>query len=329
MRLLHLSDTHLGQHLPAWGATPGWHRSRDMDLAFRAALEPALRGEVDLVVHAGDLFDSRSPPPAVVDAALAILEEVAARVPVLLIPGNHDPPQLARCLGRTVAGLVVADEPQRLRLGDLTVAAVPFVRRPWLWRPLAEHAVAQGVDLLVAHQSVHGAAVPGFVFREGYPPETLGAGDLPEGVPLVLAGHLHPRQHLKLGHSRVVYPGSSERTSFAEARETKGYVLWDLGSVPTFTFVDLPGARPMIWIRDGNADHASLLGTAPGTLVRIAEGPTYEALFHEALSLGGWVVGRHPDQLSHGRQWRRNQLGLFRHSDGHGNGSPAGGGEAA
>lgn len=98
MRILHLGDTHLGAHFVAWGAPAGWHRSQDHLEAFRAALRPATEGRVDLVVHAGDLFDKRVPSPQGVQDAWDLLSSLARHTPVVVMPGNHDPGSLRRLL---------------------------------------------------------------------------------------------------------------------------------------------------------------------------------------------------------------------------------------
>jgi DNA repair exonuclease SbcCD nuclease subunit len=72
----------------------------------------------------------------------------------------------------------------------------------------------------------------------------------------VLSGHIHRRQVLTqdLGGRRiaapVIYPGSVERTSFAERTEEKGYAVVTVGLEPgparvRVSFEPLP-ARPMI-----------------------------------------------------------------------------------
>ena len=57
MLSLHVTDTRRGAKLFVRGAPPGWTRSDDHHTALRTALGPAVRDEVDRVVHAGDLFD--------------------------------------------------------------------------------------------------------------------------------------------------------------------------------------------------------------------------------------------------------------------------------
>ena len=89
------------------GGPPGWSRSHDFAAAFEAALAPAMRQEVDLVVHSGDLFDRSKPPRAAVLHAARVLTEVARRVPVVVVHGNHDWRGLRRYLPHVSAAFTV------------------------------------------------------------------------------------------------------------------------------------------------------------------------------------------------------------------------------
>ncbi|HNC73836.1 MAG TPA: hypothetical protein PK362_02975, partial [Elusimicrobiota bacterium] len=66
-------------------------------------------------------------------------------------------------------------------------------------------------------------------------------------TPLIASGHIHTRQAFQLDHATIVHCGSTERTSYNERDETKGYVLWELERSARWRHVDLP-ARPMAWI---------------------------------------------------------------------------------
>jgi len=283
MELLHLTDTHLG--LDRWfvGAAPGWRRADDHLLAMRLALAPALRGEVDLVVHSGDLFDRSRPPPRAVAEARALLAEVGARVPVLLFPGNHDRHGVARHFPEPIPGVRVVDTPTRLGVGGVELGLVPHFREARDWARAA--AAMDGVDLLVCHQSFHGARVPGHVFRQGGHAETVGAHQLPR-VGAILCGHLHPRQAIRLGEVEVVMPGSTERTSFSERDETKGYARWTLGDRPRWRFVDLPSRAMRVVAGPGDLDDL-----APGTLVHVT-GEDPEELHAQAARRGAWLTPR-------------------------------------
>lgn len=282
MRFLHLTDTHLGIDRFYRGADPGWKRAHDHHDALAAALAPALRGEVDAVVHTGDLFDRSRPHPEAVASARSLLGEAGRHVPVVVTHGNHDWRGLGPLLGE-LPGVVVVDAPRTVDVKGVRLAVVPYIREAAAWA-----AAARGLgvaDLWAAHQAFHGSRVPGFTFRVGRPEETLGPEHLPPGARWILAGHVHPRQHVRVGAATVVHAGSTERTAFSERGEAKGYVVWELGAAVRFRLVDLP-TRPM---REVRAEHeADAVG--PGELVRLdgpARTPEVEA---RVRARGGWVA---------------------------------------
>src|SRR5262245_55954218 len=65
VRILLLADTHLGFDLPSSPRVGRRRRGHDFLANYALALEPALSGEVDLVVHGGDVFDRSSVPSSV------------------------------------------------------------------------------------------------------------------------------------------------------------------------------------------------------------------------------------------------------------------------
>src|SRR6266536_5424819 len=97
MRLLHVSDWHLGR---TNGHTP---RRGDLADVLEQTVEFAREFEPDLVVHAGDLFDG--PRPAVDDLQLACdaLRQLGELSPVVVLAGNHDSPQLLKFLDGILA----------------------------------------------------------------------------------------------------------------------------------------------------------------------------------------------------------------------------------
>ena len=278
MRILHLTDTHLGNHLRVRGAPEGWTRGLDHEAALARALEPAMRQQVDLVVHSGDVFNRSRPDPAAMRGAARLFTRAARRVPVVLVPGNHDRHGLSRSLPFRVPDLHVCDRPQRLEIAGVALALVPYQRRAEHWKQAARIACGKGVDLLVAHQAFEGAVVPGLVFRDE--PDTIRERHLPGGVKHILCGHIHPRQVTPVGQALVVQPGSTERTLFSEAEEPKGTAHWHLGRNVTFAFVDHP-TRPMKVVTHRH----QLRELEPGTLVRLRGGPDPD----EVLETGAWV----------------------------------------
>lgn len=258
MRVLFVSDTHLGIDMPARPRVVRRRRGGDFFQNFERALEPALNGEVDVVVHGGDLLYRSRVPLWLADAALAPLKRVAASgLPVLLVPGNHERARLPYPLLALEERLHVFDRPRTVTLEARGVRAA-FIGFPYTYdvrsrfRQQFESAVNGGADadvrVLCMHQCVENATCgPGnFVFRFG--PEVIRTVDLPRDVSVTLSGHIHRHQVVRpAGRAPVIYAGSVERTSFAEAPETKGYVVLELtrSGLGAFEFRPLP-ARPMV-----------------------------------------------------------------------------------
>jgi DNA repair exonuclease SbcCD nuclease subunit len=76
LRFLHASDVHVDDR-------PGGERG------LVQLVDAALATEVDLVVLVGDTFDNNRVAPATVSLAVDALARLA--VPVVVLPGNHDP----------------------------------------------------------------------------------------------------------------------------------------------------------------------------------------------------------------------------------------------
>jgi DNA repair exonuclease SbcCD nuclease subunit len=91
VRVLFVSDTHIGFDWPARPRVVRRRRGDDFFQNLDRALEPAPIGEVDVVVHGGDLLHRSRVPAWLAETALAPLKHIASSgVPILLVPGNHE-----------------------------------------------------------------------------------------------------------------------------------------------------------------------------------------------------------------------------------------------
>jgi DNA repair exonuclease SbcCD nuclease subunit len=292
IRVLLVADTHLGFDHPLRPRVERRRRGPDFFANTRRALAPARAGEVDLVVHGGDLLYRSKVPAELVRLALEPLLEVAdAGVPVVLVPGNHERSALPYPMLAAHRHLHVFDRPRsiELRIAGMDIALVGFPcerkeirdRFPELvaatgWRPCA-----LDLSLLCLHQTVEGATVGpvDYVFRSGA--DIIRGRDLPTGFSAVLAGHIHRHQVLTrdLGGRKlaapVFYPGSVERTSTAERDEPKGYLVLEItgdratgGRLIDWSFHELP-ARPMIDLEIRAGRTADLAGWLRSRFVAI------------------------------------------------------------
>jgi exonuclease SbcD len=267
LKILLLADTHLGFDLPVRPRVDRRRRGPDFFANTRLALEPALRGEVDLVVHGGDLLFRSKVPAGLVAAALEPLLEVADRgVPVFLVPGNHERSALPYPMLASHADLHVFDRPRTIVVASNGVRAAVSgfpCERDGIRSRFAGLVDATGwrdhaadIRLLCVHQTVEGARVEGYTFRSG--DDVVRGRDLPGQFAAVLSGHIHRSQVLERDLSGralsapVFYPGSVERTSLAERHEAKGFFTLTAvpepdrgGRIVDRVFHGLP-ARPMV-----------------------------------------------------------------------------------
>ncbi|HEU5253779.1 MAG TPA: DNA repair exonuclease [Solirubrobacterales bacterium] len=238
MRIVHLSDTHLGlrelHHTDADGRNV---REQDVYRVFARAVDKALELEPAVVVHSGDLFHGYHPAAAALGVALDQIERLrAAGIELVVVAGNHETPR-----GRAIAHpfsllerfgvAAVHGEPRRLRFGELGVTAVPHSHdheEMAGWIGDAEPDPEARFNVLVAHVGLQGLSRVG----AGEP----GASELPgeilesaAGFDYIALGHLHQFDRPRVN---AVYAGSPERLSWADGATRKGLVAVDLSADP-------------------------------------------------------------------------------------------------
>jgi exonuclease SbcD len=254
MKLLHTSDWHVGKTLR--GADR--HEEHRQVLAEIASI--AEREEVDVVVVAGDLFDSAAPPPEAEQLVYeALLGLARAGAQVVVIAGNHDHPRRLRAVAPLLAlGHVhVVTEPTRpadggvleLRLADgaeLRLALLPFVSKRGIVRaealmeqPAFELAQAYSdrlrrliqamcagfrpdtINVLAAHAFVLGGQAGGGERAAHLVDEyAVPAAAFPATAGYVALGHLHRAQRVP-GGARLHYCGSPLQLDFGEREGAK------------------------------------------------------------------------------------------------------------
>src|SRR5215510_10430553 len=90
LRLLHTADVHLGARHADLGEAAVAQRERQF-AAFVRTIDLALAEGVDVVLIAGDLFDSNVQPRRSVERVAAELRRlVAGRIRTVMVPGTHD-----------------------------------------------------------------------------------------------------------------------------------------------------------------------------------------------------------------------------------------------
>ena len=194
-----------------------------------------------MVIHGGDLFFRTKVSARLVDlVADPLLRLAGSGMPVYIVPGNHERSRMPLQLWFAHKNIHIFEKPTTFvqQIGERTIALAGFPFTPKVrdkFTKLVQEtqfdAARADIHLLCIHQAIEGAQVgaANYTFRNG--PEVIRGTDIPGGFHAVLAGHIHRLQLLECDLNRqllktpVIYPGSIERTSFAERNEAKGYVI--------------------------------------------------------------------------------------------------------
>jgi DNA repair protein SbcD/Mre11 len=258
MRLLHVSDTHLGKQAYHKVNAQGLNQREDDALAaFTRVVDKALEIRPDVVLHSGDLFDTVRPSNRAVATALEqLLRLPRAGIPVVLIAGNHESPRL-RETGSVFRFLeffpglhpVYKGRPEVVRVGDLAITCVPQGASEAEVKAQLEQAQPTDAPLnvLTAHVAVSG--IKAFAMGE-FNEHVVPAGALSADFDYVALGHYH-------GCAQVApnawYAGSTERMSFNEVGQDKGFLLVDLAAPAKPEFHPIL-TRPMVDLAPLDAD---------------------------------------------------------------------------
>ena len=278
MKLLHLSDLHLGKRVNEFSMIEDQAFILDEIVAIADSEKP------DAVLIAGDVYDKSVPTGDAVQLFDDFLCRLAAlRLPVLVISGNHDSAERLAFASRLISASGIYLSP--IYNGTLTpvtlhdaYGAVDFYLLPYL-KPLhvrmafpdeevttyndAIRIALSHIELhpnhrhvLLAHQFVTGATAAGS--------EELSVGgldnvdaDLFSAFHYVALGHIHGAQ--RVGSDRVRYSGSPLKYSFAEASQHKSVTLVELDARGDITVNLLPlhPRRDMRELRGTFADIAA------------------------------------------------------------------------
>jgi len=261
MKIVHISDTHLGYSAYSKVDEESGLNQREMDFyqAFGRFVDKCLELRPDAVLHSGDLFDTVRPSNRAISFALEqFLRLNEARIPVVVIAGNHSTPRLRETgsVFKIFEHLefvhpVFREEYEKVELGDLIVHALPHCEGERLASEAGRMSAVKGKrNVAMMHVGISSLQV----FRMGeFNEQVLPASYLKPEFDYIALGHFH-------NHSEVTrnawYSGSSERLSFSEADEPKGLVEVDLDKNRK-RFIEMP-SRPMVDLGDVDARHMDL-----------------------------------------------------------------------
>ena len=247
MKLIHLSDLHLGKRLNEFSL------GEDQEYILNQILQIVEAEQPDAVVIAGDVYDKAIPSVEAVSLFDEFLVRLAAlHIHIFVISGNHDSPEriafgsrlleetgihLSPVYGGSVESVTLEDA-----FGPVDFYLLPFVKPIHVRRFFPEdptdtytQALSTAVghmnldehrrNVLVTHQFVTGAS------RSDSEEISVGGADnvdsaVFDAFDYVALGHIHSPQHC--GSEKIRYCGTPLKYSFSEAKDTKSVTVAEL-----------------------------------------------------------------------------------------------------
>ena len=248
MKLIHLSDLHLGKRVNEFPML------EDQQYILTEILQIIDREAPDAVLIAGDVYDKSVPSAEAVGLLDEFLVDLSRRkLQVFVISGNHDSPERMAFGGRLMerSGVHLAPvydgkvRPFALsdEYGLVKVYLLPFVKPSHVRRCFPDREIASYTDalsvaigamevdeaernVLVTHQFVTGAA------RCDSEEISVGGTDNVDAAVFapfdyVALGHIHGPQ--QVGRETVRYCGTPLKYSFSESGQQKSITVVELG----------------------------------------------------------------------------------------------------
>jgi exonuclease SbcD len=224
-KILHTADVHLD--LDGYVADPQTRRYRDIiHQAFSTVIDLAIQEHVDLLLIAGDLFDSNRPSGEVVEFAVQELRRAGR--PIVMIPGNHDclsTQSIYRQINLPAAcpDLVLISHPDgerhQLSAPELVLWGRGMVEHEPTYHPLGGIPRPQG-------DAWHIALGHGFFMEDdgpSYRSSPISAGEIrASGWDYVALGHCHAFADVSQGPVTAYYSGAP--SFFPGAHGADGHV---------------------------------------------------------------------------------------------------------
>lgn len=249
MKLLHLSDLHIGKRVNEISMI------EDQEFILNQILRIIDSEKPNAILIAGDIYDKSMPSAEAVTLFDDFLYKLSKRnLSVLAISGNHDSPERLAFGGRLMKGAgfyvspVYDGDVQPITLADEHGAVdfwlLPFVKPAHVKRFFPEDSIESYTDairvaishmdidkdvrnVILTHQFVTGATT-----CESEEISVGGSDNVDasvfDGFDYVALGHIHGPQNI--GSNRIRYCGTPLKYSFSEASHFKSVTVVDLGA---------------------------------------------------------------------------------------------------
>lgn len=225
IRILHLADLHLGWKPSFLSGEKQLTRQRERDNTLKKAVEFAINplNNIDMVIIAGDLFETHKPEDALARDVIMELKKLETRgIYIITVPGNHDEISYHDSVYRKNAshwpGLLVKN-PMPALAAATEIKGIPI----WIYS-MAYTAGVTKVNSLgkfprEGQDGLHIGAFHGSLdWDAGERSLPLKSESLLDaGYSYIALGHIH--QHIKktIGKGVAIYPGAIEHKSLSDS----------------------------------------------------------------------------------------------------------------
>lgn len=250
MKILHMADTHLGYSAYRKLTKDGVNQ-REIDIynSFKKCIDYIIKSKPDLVIHAGDLFDSVRPTNRAISVALKqIIRLSLEKIPFIVISGNHETPKLKET-GNIFKIFDHLDhiypiynnnyEKTTFEINNkkIIIHAVPHCQTKEGFLDIIKKVQpdkSADFNVFVAHGAVTG--IKEFKMNE-FNELFIPIDSLIKDFNYVALGHYH--NYTKIAEN-AFYSGSTERLTFAEVEGKKGFIKIELGNKTKCKFIEIP-----------------------------------------------------------------------------------------
>jgi DNA repair exonuclease SbcCD nuclease subunit len=238
MRFIHTADLQIGARFAQFGEEAGVLRQARVQ-ALDRVLAIAEAEAADAVLIAGDLFEDNQVADSLVREVIDVLN-AHSNVPVVILPGNHDPVSGPGCIWMRSPfdappdHVTVCTSTAPVEIGDAVILPSPITQKRSTRDPalplvdLAGSVAAGKIKIGLTHGSL---AIESKHQPDDHPMALNAATRA--GLDYLAVGHWH--SFMAMDEGRLVMPGTPEPDQFGQA--AAGVVMVD---------VDGPGASPTV-----------------------------------------------------------------------------------
>ena len=222
LNIVAIADTHLKATEKYGKPNSDGTNSRLQDKvdSIEKAVQYALKNDVDLFVHLGDVYDKINPSEFLRSKFLNAIKPLIGKIPIFIVIGNHDTDDNVYSLMADDVLLDVLKSEDIMIFEDPTeveVDGVEFLILPWKKdEEIAKELKRTKNKVVLGHFGVDGAVASGseFILTKGISQKLF------EQHIYTFLGHYHRHQHT----DKFMYVGSTARADFGERNDPKGFV---------------------------------------------------------------------------------------------------------